>query len=367
MRDFVFVLEQTLGHIAHSKNLERVVRGDPEITPTFVHLDFEKRHGWQQLPALGNWSFRASVAARRGLIRKIKLKAPDAIFIHTQVAALFAIGLMRRIPTVVSLDATPLNFDRVGNAYLHHVSHPSLEAAKLAINRRAFAGAAGLVTWCKWAADSLRDDYGVPSEKIRVIPPGVDTSIFSPGNRDGRGPVRLLFVGGDLERKGGLDLLQALGSFDGDVELDLVTGSNPPIASPGVTVRVHRGLKPQSAELVRLYREADIFVLPARGDCLPQAIAEAMASGLPVIATAVGAIPELVRDGENGLIVPAESPAELARAIAALISDPQRRAAMGAAGLEKARRDHDMARNNRSILTLMSDLAEARSFAVGLA
>jgi glycosyltransferase involved in cell wall biosynthesis len=366
MHDFAFVMEQTLGHIAHSKNLERVVREDREIAPTFLHIEFDKRHGWERLPGLGNWSFRAALAARRGLIRQSKVKAPDAIFIHTQVAALFATGLMRRIPTVVSLDATPLNFDRVGNAYSHQVSHPSLEAAKLAMNRRAFAGAAGLVTWCKWAADSLRDDYGVPSEKVRVIPPGVDTSMFSPGNRDGRGPVRLLFVGGDLERKGGLDLLQALGSFEGQVELDLVTGSNPP-APAGVTVRVHRGLKPQSAELVRLYREADIFVLPARGDCLPQAIAEAMASGLPVIATSVGAIPELVRDGENGLIVPAGSPAELALALAALIADPQRRMAMGAAGLERARRDHDMQRNNRSILALMTDLAEARNFAVGLA
>jgi glycosyltransferase involved in cell wall biosynthesis len=344
-----------------------VIRADAEIDATFVPIEFERRHGWEQLPVLGNWSFRASVAARRGLARKIKLKAPDAIFIHTQVAALFATGFMRRIPTVISLDATPLNFDRVGSAYSHQVAHPALEAAKHAINRRAFASAAGLVTWCKWAADSLRDDYGIPSEKIRVIPPGVDTSIFSPRTAEGSGPVRLLFVGGDLERKGGLDLIQAVGGFGGQLELDLVTGSNPAPVPSGVPVRVHNGLTPQSAELVRLYREADIFVLPARGDCLPQAIAEAMACGLPVIATSVGAISELVRDRETGLIGAPASPGELARAIAALIADPQRRKAMGAAGLEKARRDHDMAHNNRLILTLLSDLAEARSLALGLA
>jgi glycosyltransferase involved in cell wall biosynthesis len=252
----------------------------------------------------------------------------------------------------------------VGSAYSHGVSHPALEAAKRAFNRRTFNAAAALVTWCRWAADSLRDDYGVPAEKIRVIPPGVDTSVFAPAPRERKGPVRLLFVGGDLERKGGLDLLQAVEALGAQVEMDMVTGGNPPVSGLGMPVRVHRGLRPQSPELVRLFSEADIFVLPARGDCLPQAIAEAMASGLPVVATPVGAITELVRDGETGLLVPPGSPAELAQALAALVADPQRRMAMGRAGLEVARRDHDMRRNNRSILALMSELARAQSFAL---
>jgi len=70
-----------------------------------------------------------------------------------------------------------------------------------------------------------------------------------------------------------------------------------------------------------------------------------------------------VQDGVTGLIVPAGAPAALAQALAALVADPQRRSAMGRAGLEVARRDHDMARNNRSILALMGDLTDARQFA----
>jgi glycosyltransferase involved in cell wall biosynthesis len=364
MHDFVFVVEQTLGHVAHSKNLERVVRADADIDATFLHVNFERGHLWERLPGLGNWSFRASLAARRALKRQLALSPPDSIFIHTQVAALLSTDIMRRVPTVVSLDATPMNFDRVGGAYSHSVSPPALEAIKRAANRRTFMASSGLVTWCRWAADSLRDDYGVPAEKIRVIPPGVDTSVFSPAARERKGPVRLLFVGGDLERKGGLDLLQALEGLDGQVELDMVTAANPPVSGHGVPVRVHRGLRPQSPELVRLFREADVFVLPARGDCLPQAIAEAMACGLPVVSTPVGAITELVRNGETGLLVPPQSPVRLARALAALVADPQRRAAMGRAGLDVARRDHDMARNNRSILALMADLTRAQGFAV---
>jgi glycosyltransferase involved in cell wall biosynthesis len=91
-----------------------------------------------------------------------------------------------------------------------------------------------------------------------------------------------------------------------------------------------------------------------------------MASGLPVVATPVGAITELVRDGETGLLVPPESPARLAQALAALVADPQRRATMGRAGLEVARRDHDMARNNRSILALMGEVSRARDLAMSV-
>jgi len=99
---------------------------------------------------------------------------------------------------------------------------------------------------------------------------------------------------------------------------------------------------------------------------LGQAIVEAMASGLPVVATPVGAITELVRDGETGFVVPPGSPARLAQALAGLIASPQRRAAMGRAGLDLARRDHDMARNNQSILALMGELTRADDFATSV-
>jgi glycosyltransferase involved in cell wall biosynthesis len=360
MREYVFVLEQTLGHVAHAKNLERVAGADPDIDATFLKLAYGPRRAWERLPGLRSWSFRASWAARRGLTHHANTHRPHSIFIHTQVAGLLARRIMEDIPTVVSLDATPANFDRVGTAYSHRRSNALLEAGKRALNRREFIAAAALVTWCKWAADSLQSDYGISADKIRVIPPGVDTSVFSPVARDRSGPVRLLFVGGDFERKGGQDLLRAVEPLAGRVEVDIVTGGNQPIKAAGATVRVHRGLQPQCPELVRLYGEADVFVLPARGDCLPQAIAEAMSTGLPIVATNVGAITELVADGRTGLLVPAASPRCLTEALARLVSDRPLRQAMGRAGLEAARRDHDMVRNNRSILTLMSSVADAR-------
>lgn len=354
MSDFVFVLEQTLGHVSHGQNLERVVAADPDVDPTFIKIGFDS-------PApLGvhNWSVRASWAARMSLTRHLQSRHADAIFMHTQVTGLMSADLVRRVPTVISLDATPVNYDRVGSAYEHRVAPPAIESVKRWINHRLFNAAGALVTWCRWAADSLRDDYGVDPDKVHVIPPGVDPTLFSPGAGRREGPVRLLFVGGAFERKGGGDLLAALDSVRGEIELDLVTGAEPEIGDHPFQVRVHRRLRPQSAELLSLYREADIFVLPARGDCLPQAIAEAMACGLPVVATSVGAISEMVRDLETGILVPPASPRRLAEAISALVGDRARRQALGNAGLQVARRDHDMRRNNRSILDLMDAVAK---------
>jgi glycosyltransferase involved in cell wall biosynthesis len=91
-----------------------------------------------------------------------------------------------------------------------------------------------------------------------------------------------------------------------------------------------------------LYRAADLFVLPAvhdaRGnvDGLPNVILEAMASGLPVVASGISGIPLAVVDGETGSLVPERDTAALAGALAALLADPERRRALGRAGRRRA-------------------------------
>ena len=68
--------------------------------------------------------------------------------------------------------------------------------------------------------------------------------------------------------------------------------------------------------------EADVFVLPSRSDAMPNALLEAMAAGLPIVAAAVGGIPELIEDGVTGLLVPPDDPASLADAVCRLLADP---------------------------------------------
>jgi glycosyltransferase involved in cell wall biosynthesis len=112
--------------------------------------------------------------------------------------------------------------------------------------------------------------------------------------------------------------------------------------------------------LVQLFRTADIFALPSRGDCMPQALAEALGCGLPVVATSVGAIPEMVSEDVNGHLVRARDPRSLAAAIQSLAASAPRRHAMGVRSRALAQQDHDAVRNNARILSLMRRLAKSR-------
>jgi glycosyltransferase involved in cell wall biosynthesis len=361
LHNFGFVLEQTLGHVSHGRNLERALATEPDINATVIRVDYSDAAGIQRLPGLRTWSWRASVTARNALRERLRRGRLDAVFIHTQVAALLATEVMRTVPTIVSLDATPRLFDQEGAAYGHHRSVELVEMMKRRLNIRTFAGAARLVSWCQWAAYSLISDYGVPADKVDVIPPGVDLDLFRPSLLPKRSErLRVLFVGSQFERKGGPDLLEAARSLSDAIEIDLVTNTDVKAIPAGVRATVHRGLAPQSEKLVKLYRSADLFVLPSRGDCMPQAVTEALACGLPVIATAVGAIPEMVSDGVNGHLVRVQDPRALAAAIASLVDKPARRHAMGRWSRVLAQQEHDATRNNRRIFALMRRLANQR-------
>jgi glycosyltransferase involved in cell wall biosynthesis len=96
-------------------------------------------------------------------------------------------------------------------------------------------------------------------------------------------------------------------------------------------------LRGEIPDVDRVLVSADVFVLSSDSEGLPMSILEAMAAGLPVVATAVGGVPECVDDGVTGLLVPARDPQAFADALAALLEDPERRRAMGEAGRARAR------------------------------
>jgi glycosyltransferase involved in cell wall biosynthesis len=98
--------------------------------------------------------------------------------------------------------------------------------------------------------------------------------------------------------------------------------------------------------------ELDLFVLPSRTDNLPVAVLEAMANALPVVATRVGGVPELIVDGETGVVVEPDDPAEMAAAIQGLALSPERRQALGRAGARRAAEHFDAERAVRQLVSL---------------
>ncbi len=343
-----FALEHSLGHTTHAQNLKDVLRGRTDIVPTYVDLPYDGLPGaWTRLPGVrSNWSLRASLGAWLGL--RGRAGRLDGALFHTQVTALFSAGLMRRMPSVISLDATPLQYDALGAFYGHVPSGDArIEALKKRLNQRAFGAARHLVSWSQWAKDSLVADYGVSPEKVTVIPPGIDTDRWDFDRSVPRsGPVNLLFVGGDFARKGGDTLLEAFARLPAalDVRLHLVTKTRGVGEGlPGVTV--WRDVAPNSEALLRLFAQADLFVFPTRGDCLPLAVMEALASGLPVVTTTVGALPEAVTHGETGWVVPPDDAGALADALAALAGDGALRARLACQARAVGRERFDAAKN----------------------
>lgn len=371
MARVAFVMEQTLGHVTHARNLTAALEARPEISPIWLPIEFGVRGAARFLPLYrGNWSVRASWRARRALDAALRNGPADALMFHTQVTSLFSVDRMRRAPTVISLDATPMNFDDVTRhgGYDHAIAGDSfVDRQKYQMNRRAFHAAATLVPWSDWARRSLVDDYGVNPDKIRVLAPGANAAFFELGRRrvaaeapsSPSAPVRILFVGGEWRRKGGAQLLEALAGLPpGTWQLDVVTRDRVP-QTPGVIV--HHGVGPNSPQLLDLFAQADLFVLPSLGECLAVVLMEATAAALPIITTDVGALAEAVRPGETGLIVPPKDVAALRDALAALVADPARRASMGRGGHRLALEWFVAADNNRILLDIVAEHARLGS------
>jgi glycosyltransferase involved in cell wall biosynthesis len=154
-------------------------------------------------------------------------------------------------------------------------------------------------------------------------------------NRHGE-PIRLLFMGGDFPRKGGPLLLDAWrdAAFGDRVELDLVTDWRLDNDVPA-GVRVVRGVKPYSREWCDLWRRADLFVMPTRSEAFGMVFQEAAAAGVPTIATAINAIPEIVEDGTTGLLIKPDDRADLVRAMRTLIQSAELRVRMGHAARDR--------------------------------
>jgi glycosyltransferase involved in cell wall biosynthesis len=275
------------------------------------------------------------------------------------VPAVLAQGWLRKIPGIVSLDATPLQYDELGAFYKHEKGPAWLENWKWRLNRDCFKSARRLVAWAEWTKLGLVRDYEVPADKITVIPPGVNVQEWRrPMPRvPHEEPVKILFVGGDLERKGGLVLLEAFRALRHlGIELHLVTKDRL-VPEPGVFV--YNNLQANSQPLKDLYHTCDVFALPTFGDCLPMVLSEAGAAGMAIISTTVAGIPEIVRNGETGITVSAGDVTSLTRALHDLATNPTLRMTLGERAMAHVTRHYDASTNANLVLDLLKAEANA--------
>ncbi len=180
----------------------------------------------------------------------------------------------------------------------------------------------------------------VPNRPIHIVPNGVETKYAQPPARRGEPPLKVLTIGTLGRRKGHFDIIEAAAQLAGrpfhflfagpDENAETGRALRERVDALGLTDSVSFLGPVGRDEKWRLLAETDIFLLPSYGENLPNAILEAMAAALPIVCTPVGALPEMLDEGDHALFVPLGDIKALAQALARCESSPELRSAMGA-------------------------------------
>lgn len=362
-RTFQHVLDQELQKDPSvdykSVLLPEVIYGDPLARMVRALVAPPKRRYLARLRS----ELAGSFAARRQIDYAIPTTGhPKVLHIHTQ-----ALALLLKTPDVRryhrAYPSTVISLDCTAPLLARNSALPQMDLWLLSwLERHALRRARFVVAWTDWAARSVTNDYDVPVEHVRVIPPPVHIPTASPYVQEAtsRSSLHLLFVGNGFARKGGWDLLAALQhDLSHPWTLDVVC-SDPDLCLPTATLPItqHRGLTHDSPELQRLYQQADLFVLPTREDAAGLVLLEAMAHGLPILTTDVMGVPEMVGGpGKCAILVPPSSPRHLREAISSLASSRDLRHRLGREGLDLVKTRNSASKVAAQFAKVFSDAA----------
>jgi glycosyltransferase involved in cell wall biosynthesis len=244
---------------------------------------------------------------------EVELKKPDLIFSLGVVPIAF---VATKVPIIAWTDIT---FKLLAEEYLKNPCPETILSGNW-VERNAMKRAQAIIYSSCWAAQSAIRDYGFSPEKAHAWAVG---SNFSPknGSEEVHGLIKsrserldcsceLLFVSVDYQRKGGavaLQILEALVSSGVRATLHVIGRGLPEHLAASPMIRNHGFLNKAKVDdarkMAEIFASAHFLILPSRADCTPIVIAEAAAWGIPIIASNVGGIPEMIDDRINGFIV----------------------------------------------------------------
>ncbi|PYQ40135.1 MAG: glycosyl transferase family 1 [Acidobacteria bacterium] len=243
-------------------------------------------------------------------------------------------------------------------------------AAAIDRERRVCEAAAAIFTASELARRAFIEHFRLPPDKVVTVGagPNFDVAQIHPRRevRAGGSAPTVLFVGREFARKGGDVLLRAFRAVRAQLpQARLVVAGPEKLRSdePGVVLLGHlRKRDPESRRrLQQAYEEADVFCLPTRYEPFGIVFVEAMYHGLPVVATRVWAVPEIVDDGTTGFTVPRDDENALAERLLVLLRDPSLARRMGEAGRVRAQSRFTWAGAAQAMARVITPTLEARA------
>ena len=279
------------------------------------------------------------------LAQRVRRQQPDLMHAHFWMSGLASLQAAGGLPVVQT-------FHALGKVKRRWQGSSDTSPRERIGAERLIARTADLViATCTDEVRELRS-MGVPAGRVEVVPCGVDLTLFTPARDAAHGgqdrPARLLILGRLVPRKGVAEAIAALAQVP-EAELLVVGGPAPDglatdpearrllalAASHRVADRVRLLGRQPHAALPELMRSCDLLLAVPWYEPFGITPLEAMAAGLPVVATAVGGLRDTVLDGVTGRLVPPRCPEALARVLNELLADPSRRQAMAHAGRER--------------------------------
>jgi glycosyltransferase involved in cell wall biosynthesis len=368
---FAFV---KMGGFSHTNRrvLEQLRSCFPQHEPNVIDVGEMHVVGKRSLPPLAlNVARQFGVSALAGSERFRRHLVKTSYFFHRARRALLQRLANRRYDFTfqtqslfdASFPGTP-HFIYTDHTHLENLKYPAWTAATalsrewVELEKSAYHNASMVFTMSENISRSLVQEYGCPVQRIACVYAGSNVSAAAREiiDRDRFYAKNILFVGVDWERKGGPILLEAFRSLRDahpDAALTIV-GCAPQIHQGGVHVV---GRVPLT-EVAKYYRTASIFCLPTLNEPFGLVLLEAFTYGLPIVATRIGAIGEIVQDGESGYLVAPQSADALADRLKRLLDDPSLCERFGACGRDWVGRRYSWDATGSRIATHIQRVAQ---------
>ena len=306
----------------------------------------------------------AALARYYGKIASKRIVRADPDIVFAPVGSPILGFLETKVPIVYSTDAT---FQLIEGYYpgYSNLAKSSRHAAE-ELERRAIGRSDLILYPTDWAARSAVSSYDADSAKVHVVPYGANFTSL-PDRATALNPrdpniCRILCVGSDWRRKGVSTVVEALRELRRmGIETELtICGCTPPkpLSEPGLTLIpvLHKDDPAQLDQMMQLYRTANFFCLPSQSECFGIVYCEASAFGLPSITSSTGGLPNVVRDGENGILLPQNAEgADYAAVIAALFKDKDRLAALRTSSRDRFEHQLNWDARGRSFVSITKE------------